>query len=129
MITELPDNGIFVFGSNTEGRHGRGAALVALRKFGAEYGNSEGPQGSSYAIVTKDLNKIIHPSVSEAKIKIQIKSLYLFAEMHPHLDFYIAYDGKRRNLNGYHPREMAMMFNQPPIPDNIIFEEEFAKLI
>jgi hypothetical protein len=38
FITQLKDNQIFVFGSNTQGRHGKGAALLARNKFGAIYG-------------------------------------------------------------------------------------------
>ena len=34
-ITSLPDNHIFVFGSNEAGRHGKGAALDAVNNFGA----------------------------------------------------------------------------------------------
>lgn len=34
-ITELKTNEVFVFGSNLEGAHGGGAALLAYRKFGA----------------------------------------------------------------------------------------------
>ena len=41
-------NTIFVFGSNTEGRHGAGSAKVALECFGAEYGNPSGLQGESH---------------------------------------------------------------------------------
>ena len=47
---------IFVFGSNTEGRHGAGAALYARQHHGAIYGQARGLQGNSYAIVTKDLS-------------------------------------------------------------------------
>jgi hypothetical protein len=38
MITSLQDNQIFVFGSNTQGKHGAGAAFTARNKFGAKYG-------------------------------------------------------------------------------------------
>ncbi|MBS6796035.1 MAG: hypothetical protein KH215_00090 [Coprobacillus sp.] len=38
FITQLKDNQIFVFGSNTQGKHGKGAALLARNKFGAIYG-------------------------------------------------------------------------------------------
>jgi hypothetical protein len=42
----LPENNVvFVFGSNTEGRHGAGAAKVAKDKFGAKYGQAKGMQG------------------------------------------------------------------------------------
>lgn len=125
---DIPDNGIFVFGANTEGRHSKGAALTARMEFDAEYGNSQGPQGCSYAITTKDLRKRIHPSIPRVYIEIQIKSLYYFAEFHPKLDFYIAY-GVEPNLNGYSPKEMADMFSSAPIPDNIVFEERFARLL
>lgn len=51
----LPINGeVFVFGSNLAGRHGKGAALIASKKFDAIYGNGTGLQGRSYAIPTKD---------------------------------------------------------------------------
>jgi hypothetical protein len=45
---------IFVFGSNEAGRHGRGAALTAVRKHGAREGQGFGPAGNSFAIPTKD---------------------------------------------------------------------------
>lgn len=44
---------IFVFGSNLAGRHGKGAALYALKHHGAIYGQGHGIQGNSYAIPTK----------------------------------------------------------------------------
>lgn len=129
LITELPPNGIFVFGSNTEGRHGLGAAKLAKEKFGAIYGISSGIQGRSYAIITKDLTKKAHPSISEKEIRLQILYLYHYAEDNPELDFYIAYNGKGSNLNAYTPLQMAKMFSSFEIPDNICFEEEFIKLV
>jgi hypothetical protein len=36
-ISFLEKNQIFVFGSNTQGRHGAGAAKTAYSKFGAIY--------------------------------------------------------------------------------------------
>lgn len=54
----MPEPGtVFVFGSNTEGRHGAGAARVAREQFGAVYGRAEGLQGNAYAIATKDLKR------------------------------------------------------------------------
>lgn len=43
---------IFVFGSNLSGRHGKGAALTALREHGAQYGVAEGLTGNAYALPT-----------------------------------------------------------------------------
>ena len=119
---------IFVFGSNTEGRHGKGAALLACQKFGAIYGQAKGYQGNCYAIVTKDLTKHSHPSITQEEIINQIKQLYSFAKICTK-DFLIAYKGIGPNLNGYTPNQMAQMFACDDIPDNIVFEEEFAKLV
>ena len=55
VIKGLKENEVFVFGSNKQGRHGKGAALTARTKFGAIYGQARGLQGQSYAIVTKEL--------------------------------------------------------------------------
>lgn len=128
IIDELPENGVFVFGSNTQGRHGKGAALVAKEKFGAIYGVAFGYQGRSYAIVTKDLTKKKHPSVPEESIRAQILRLYRFAETHTTMDFYVVY-GVGNYLNGYTPEEMAELFSWHSIPLNIIFEDNFNKLV
>lgn len=128
-ITELEPNAIFVFGSNTQGRHGKGAALVAKNKFGAKYGQAEGLQGRSYAIITKDLTKSIHPSRTKEQIEEQIKKLYAFALLNLNKKFFVAYKGDSVNLNAYSSKEMAEMFGCVEIPENIIFEKNFRKLI
>lgn len=129
QITELKENEWFVFGSNTQGRHGKGSALVAVRNFGAIYGQPIGPQGKSYAIVTKDLGKKIHPSIHPTSVVFQIKILYEFAKNKPDDLFYVVYSGIGTNLNWWTPSQMAQMFSSFPIPENIVFEEEFAKLL
>ena len=116
FITQLKDNQIFVFGSNTQGRHGKGAALLARNKFGAIYGQAEGPQGQSYAIITKDLKKSVH-------------SLYEYARNKPDKEFLVAYSGTGTNLNAYSNKEMAGMFSSEVIPNNIIFEDKFNSLL
>ena len=50
--SDLPENGIFVFGSNTKGVHGSGAALFAKLHFGAQQGVGEGWTGRCYAFPT-----------------------------------------------------------------------------
>jgi len=128
-IKELKSNQVFVFGSNTQGRHGKGAALIAKRFFGAKYGQAKGIQGQSYAIVTKDISSYPYKSMSKDYIINEIKHLYQFAVIHPYKEFYIAYKGNGINLNGYSSIEMAEMFSFYPIPINIIFEETFKDLI
>lgn len=131
LIKKLMPHEIFVFGSNTQGRHGAGAAKVALDMFGAIYGRSQGFQGQSYAICTKDLTKSVHPSVSRKDIIIQIGTLYGMAtKVTKAKEFLIAYSGIGKNLNGYTPQEMAQMFLEAgEIPDNIVFEHKFAQLM
>lgn len=130
QITELKPNEIFVFGSNTQGRHGKGAALFARQKCGAIYGQARGRQGQSYAIVTKDLTKDYNkPSVTKEEINKEIIILYKYAREHPELNFLIAYSGTGTNLNNYSNQEMAGLFITGDIPNNIVFEESFYKLI
>lgn len=131
LILKLEPHQIYVFGSNTQGRHGKGAALLARKYFGAIYGQARGLQGQSYAIVTKDLTKSIHPSISKADIVAEICVLYAEALINPNKEFLIAYTTSS-NLNGYTPEDMAKMFVEAKIgsiPDNIVFNEEFARLV
>jgi len=51
-ILNMTGERIFVFGSNLSGIHGAGAALFALRNYGAVYGIGAGPTGNAYAIPT-----------------------------------------------------------------------------
>lgn len=60
-IQELNPGEIFVFGSNLEGAHGGGAALLAFRKWGAIWGQGTGLQGQTYGIPT------IHGGVEEIR--------------------------------------------------------------
>lgn len=128
-IRKLQANQIFVCGTNTEGRHGKGAALWARLNAGLKFGHADGLCGQTYAIVTKNLRAVSQPSISTKEIKRQIVGLYKFALDHPKLEFLIAYLGVGKNLNGYTPRQMAKLFNTLLIPSNIVFEEEFYKLI
>jgi hypothetical protein len=130
LITKLKPNQIFVFGSNPQGRHGKGAALTAWKKFGAKIGQGSGLMGQSWGIITKDLRKLYTPSVSKDNIIFGILNMYYFAELNPHLEFLIAYSGHGYNLNGYTPKQMAEMFvSAGPIPDNVVFEETFSFLM
>ena len=129
FVTYLHDNQIFVFGSNTQGRHGKGAALTARVKFGAIYGNPEGIQGKSFAIITKDLTKSTHPSRTTAQIINQIDKLYKYATLHLDKEFIVAYKCGDNNLNAYSSRDMAKMFASRYIPSNIVFDKDFYELV
>lgn len=128
---EIVKNNILVFGSNTEGKHGKGTAKLAILYFGAIYGQAKGLQGHSYAIVTKNLTKLKHPSIDRNYIIEQIDNLYLFALERPEWKFYIPYNTTSTNLNAYTSNQMAEMFagTHNSIPDNVIFEETFGQLV
>ena len=135
IVTELPENTIFVFGSNPEGRHGAGSASTARYKFGAIYGQGEGLQGNSYAIPTKDLrikeNKSLR-SISPEQIVENIRKMYTVARQNPSKMFKVAYtNGKNEfTLNGYSGEEMAQMFkNAGPIPNNVMFSSNWSDMI
>lgn len=141
-IKSLESNQIFVFGSNPEGRHGKGAALTAKEKFQAEYGVGRGLTGQSYALVTKNLaagfveestgityEKSGEQSVSKEQIIDNIKEMYDKARELSDKEFMVAYTVSK-NLNGYSSQEMADMFVAAgPIPGNVIFNDEFAELL
>jgi alkylated DNA repair dioxygenase AlkB/putative lipoic acid-binding regulatory protein len=132
LINKLESNQVFVFGSNPEGRHGAGTAKIAATKFGAKYGQGEGLQGQSYALPTKDLrvkeNNSLR-SISIDDIKKNISTLYNTAKENPNAEFLVAYTNDGKNLNGYTSQEMADMFSSFPIPNNVVFNNEFAKLL
>ena len=56
-ITELKENEIFVFGSNSNGVHNGNAAATAM-KFGAIMGQAVGIQGQTYAMPSKDIENL-----------------------------------------------------------------------
>lgn len=65
-IDKLSDNEIFVFGSNTQGAHGGGAARTAMN-WGAIYGQAFGLQGKTFAIPTVDYTKSGKMSIETIK--------------------------------------------------------------
>ncbi len=110
-------NHIFVFGSNTEGRHGKGAALHARKVYGAIYGRMVGLQGRSYAIMTKNLRVGLR-SVPLDQIKYQLDNLKEFAELRPNLTFFCTKIGT--GLAGYTEQEIKALFDAITWPKNVV---------
>jgi hypothetical protein len=98
---------IFVFGSNREGRHGKGAALEARKNWGAIYGQAEGLQGQSYAIVTKELRPL-HAKVLIAEVKRGVDKFLAFAKDHPEHSFHVSKIGC--GLAGFTAIDIAPLF-------------------
>lgn len=137
-VTNLQPNQVFVFGSNPLGINGNpakgtgGAALVAYNIAGVKQGekmdNKLSDSGQAWGIttVTGPGNK---RSKTPQEITEGIKKLYEYAKQNPAKEFLIS-DYSGTNLNGYTGQEMADMFaNAGPIPSNIVFNENFNKLI
>lgn len=121
----LPDPKLkahLVFGSNRQGIHGKGAALVAKVHFDAEQGCWDGPCGLSYAIPTK-----YKPNKS-----------MLLMEIQPYVDKFLDYARKNRGTMfwvtrvgcghaGHTDEQIAPMFIGAP--DNCSFAEEWRRYL
>jgi hypothetical protein len=106
----LPRNGeVFCFGSNEAGRHGRGAALVALERLGAVRGVGDGHHGMSYAIPTKG-RKLEALSVDQ--IAANVDRFIAYAHSRQDLVFFVTAIGT--GLAGYKDAQMAPLFREAP---------------
>ena len=121
-ITQLEPTGVFVFGSNPQGRHGKGAALTALKKFGAIYGQARGLQGRSYGIVTKDLKKGKR-SIPLPTMQKEINEFIEFAKQRTDLTFYVTLIGC--DLAGYKAKEIGPLFKNAIEVTNIHLPIQF----
>ena len=117
----MSDREIFVFGSNLAGRHGKGAALVAIRQHGAERGVGEGLTGSSYALPTKDARINTLPL---DVIRLHIEVFLIVARQRPNLRFMVTAIGC--GLAGYEPREIAPMFEPALELENVYLPLQFC---
>ena len=113
-IRDLEPDQIFVFGSNAAGMHGGGAALTAVKKFGAIMGQGEGLQGQSYAIPTME-------GLDETRAAVQ--RFIQFADCHPEMTFLVTRIGC--GIAGYTPRDIAPMFVDAICLNNIYLPEDF----
>jgi hypothetical protein len=115
------DRSIFVFGSNLAGRHGLGAANVALNGYGAVYGVGVGPQNQSYAIPTKD--ETLQP-LDIGIIRKYVQQFLRYAEHYQSLNEFFSGYGPQTTFfvtgigcgaAGYKPEDIAPMFKGAPL--------------
>jgi hypothetical protein len=111
---------IFVFGSNFEGIHKKGAALEALKNHGAVMGIGEGLQGNSYAIPTKATPWVTLPLIA---INCYVAKFLAFAKGCPDLIFNVTPIGC--GLAGYEPQNIAPMFRLATTLHNVRLPKEF----
>lgn len=113
---------IFVFGSNTAGVHGAGAALYAYQNYGARYNKGYGHYGDSFAIPTKD-NKI--KTLPLERIQGYVTGFIEYAKGQPELKFQVTQIGC--GLAGYTPEQIAPMFMDAPA--NCFFDVEWMPIL
>ena len=99
----------FVFGSNTNGWHGAGAALEARRHWGAQQGVGHGRTGMAYAIPTKDHRM---QTRSLRAIEIDVSIFLEYARANPDLLFLITKIGC--GLANLSESQIAPMFQNAP---------------
>jgi hypothetical protein len=109
---------VFVFGSNTAGRHGKGSALEARQNWGAISGQGIGRQGNSYAIPTKDVHL---RTLNLQAIQKYVKDFLNYAEENWTDTFTVVAIGC--GLAGYDARWIGPMFKGAP--KNVHLPPEF----
>ena len=119
FITELKTNEIFVFGSNIRGMHGGGAARIANKKFGAEWGVGEGLTGQCYALPTME------GGVDYIAGKVQ--NFLVCAKTHPEMKFYVTKIAC--GIAGFTVAEIGPLFSDAIMLENVILPKEFVEVI
>lgn len=119
MIRTLADDEVFVFGSNTAGRHAGGAARQAHRDFDAEWGVGEGPTGRCYAFPTLDEEHRRLPMTALVGCR---ERFYDHVRAHADRTFLLTAVGT--GIAGYPTETMSAVFVDPP--DNVRLPPEWA---
>lgn len=121
-MSEPKETRIFVFGSNTAGRHGAGAALFARQHRGAVYGVGIGIQGQSYGIPTLSGALTRLPL---SRIAMYVRDFLAFADSHPEMRFQVTPIGC--GLAGFKPAQIGPMFKGAP--ENCDLPHEFSRFV
>ena len=117
---------IFVFGSNTGGIHGKDAALVAWRRFGAIIGVGAGRMGQAYALPTKHFlgpQRLFPLPIGE--IAQNVDAFLTYARAHSGERFFVTRVGC--GLAEYTDEEIAPLFVGAPI--NCSFAMEWRAVL
>jgi hypothetical protein len=134
-IVNLAADEIFVFGSNKDGRHGKGAAKQALY-WGAKMGIGEGISGHTYAIPTRQwaFGRVSTIGVPYFDGECSLVTLSL-NEITEYVDRFISYAAANRfkflvteigcNNAGYQPKDIAPLFCRVKLLDNVFLPKSF----
>ncbi|MHA3104569.1 hypothetical protein [Acinetobacter sp. ANC 3791] len=122
IIKSLPEDTVFVFGSNLAGEHNDGAARIAQLFFGAMTGIGRGWSGQSFAIPT--LNEHLQ-QMPISQIAHYIEDFKIYAQNHLTTQYFITALGC--GIAGYQVSEIAPLFQG--ISSNVIFPESFRPYV
>ena len=125
FVVDLGQNEVFVFGSNLNGVHTGGASMMALKNFGANWGQAEGPQGQSYAIPT-DIRGEAVDNVS-AYLKRHIDKFIDYAKAHQGKTFLVTKVGCGNA--GFDVEFMAQFFKETLEMKNVRLPREFVEIL
>ena len=127
-LMALDPTAVFVFGSNTRGVHGRGAALAALQRYGAKRGLSWGLQGRSYAIPTRkyDCGKLVSLPLAMVQDNIRAAVAVMAADRaHTYLWTRVGC-----GLAGFTNEQMAAAFaGMVPLPSHVVLPREWVTVL
>lgn len=116
-----PSKEIFVFGSNEQGIHRRGAAKYALDVYDAQMYQT-GLMDKCYGLNTK---KTPYLSLSISEVEAEINKFIDCAQQHPDMTFLVTRVGC--GLAGFKDAEIAPLFQNAP--DNCIFDIAWIDLL
>ncbi|PVZ20681.1 MULTISPECIES: hypothetical protein [unclassified Pseudomonas] len=108
---------IFVFGSNEQGIHGKGAALCAVKKWGATKGVGVGIQGRAYAIPTKSTPRRTLPL---EQVSAYVADFIEYARSHSNNRFLLSKIGC--GLAGFSEQEISPLLRDAP-PNVFLIDE------
>lgn len=126
-ITKLKPDEIFVFGSNLSGIHGKGAAKLAVDKFGAKRGQWFGQVGQTFAIPTRGKWIASKKTFEPMDLGAMGERVYDFlnhAKCHPEFIFLVTKVGCGNA--GFSTQQMGRLFALfGSIPGNVSLPKEF----
>ena len=124
-VESLKDGQVFVFGSNLIGYHSGGASLVAMQRFGAVWGQAEGPQGQCYAIPV-DIRGEAVENVS-MYMKRHVDKFLKYAKAHQELSFMVIRVGCGNA--GFDEEFMAPFFKEALKMENVSLPKSFVDVL
>lgn len=125
VVESLKEGQVFVFGSNLIGYHSGGASLIAMQRFGAVWGQAEGPQGQCYAIPV-DIRGEAVENVS-AYMKRHIDKFLAYVKEHKNQFFIVIRVGCGNA--GFDEEFMAPFFKEALKMENVSLPKSFVDIL